>query len=41
MLDSIRAINRSSNFTGLLPNATTTMNGYSGGAMAVAWVCYL
>jgi len=37
-LDSIRAVQKSSNFTGIAKNATITLNGYSGGGISAAWV---
>ena len=38
-LDSIRAVKQSGHFTGIHSDPTITMNGYSGGALAVSWVC--
>jgi hypothetical protein len=37
-LDSIRAVKQSTYITGISPNPITTINGYSGGAIAAAWV---
>jgi hypothetical protein len=37
-LDSIRAVKQSGAFTGISADPTITMNGYSGGALAVSWV---
>jgi hypothetical protein len=37
-LDSIRAVKQSGYFTGVDPDPKITMNGYSGGALAVSWV---
>ena len=36
-LDSMRAMLRSQEVTGLAPDATVTLNGYSGGGIAAAW----
>lgn len=40
-LDSIRATLASTALTGVLPNATTTLWGYSGGALAAEWALEL
>jgi pimeloyl-ACP methyl ester carboxylesterase len=37
-LDSMRALLQSREITGLLPSATITLNGYSGGGVTAAWV---
>jgi hypothetical protein len=37
-LDSIRAVLSSTNITGINPNPTITLNGYSGGSIAAGWV---
>jgi hypothetical protein len=37
-LDSIRAVKNSGAITGIHPDPTITMNGYSGGALAISWV---
>ena len=36
-LDSMRAMLRSQEITGMTPDATITLNGYSGGGIAAAW----
>ncbi|KAA8917591.1 hypothetical protein TRICI_000284 [Trichomonascus ciferrii] len=40
-LDSIRAVLRSGNITGIQPNSTVSMWGYSGGALATGWAAEL
>jgi hypothetical protein len=36
-LDSIRAMKQTQNLTGLSPDPTVTLNGYSGGGITAAW----
>jgi hypothetical protein len=38
-LDSVRAVQRSGNITGITTKPITTLHGYSSGAQAVGWAC--